>query len=65
MDQLELSEFTEYSKMKTEKETEEEKKKRLKKEQILASCNENAFIVDKNKVREGLGLTSNAKILMD
>lgn len=32
----------------------------------VTACNENAYIVDKNKIRsEGTGLSKNAKILME
>jgi hypothetical protein len=41
------------------------KKKKDDKPSTLTSCNENAYIVNKNEVREGTGLSKDAKILME
>jgi hypothetical protein len=45
------------------KKKKEEPKKKEK--TVLNPCSENAYIVNKNKVRKDTGLTENAKILME
>ncbi len=49
-------------------ELKDEKKKKKKgqvAEGVVTSCNENSYIVNQNKIREGLGVTKKAKILME
>ena len=43
----------------------EEKKKEKKSERVLPPCNENVYIVNRNKIRRDIGLTENAKIIME
>ena len=50
--------------MKTES-LKEIKEKKKKQEKPLPPCNENVYIVNRNKIRKDIGLTENAKIIME
>jgi len=42
-----------------------EKKTKKRKPNIIPACEENSIIINKNKLREDLGLSKKAKILME